>query len=96
MNQTSTMDELLSRHELAFSTRFTSLLSQLADEGIGLTLSVVVIEHIYNSESNLGIVKAQARNCTKEVTNKIDGKDENYFEILKVKEVEFNIEENGT
>ena len=41
-----TMDELLNRHELAFSTRFASLLSQLADEGIGFSLPVVVIEHI--------------------------------------------------
>ena len=63
--QQPSMDELLSRHELAFSTRFASLLSQLADEGISLTLPVVVIEHIYNSESNLGIVKAQARKCAK-------------------------------
>ena len=93
--QQPTMDELLSRHELAFSTRFTSLLSQLADEGISLTLPVVVIEHIYNSENNLGIVKAQVRKCAKQVSNITDGKDEEYFELLKVKEVEFETEEKG-
>ena len=91
--QQPTMDELLSRHELAFSTRFASLLSQFADEGIGLLLPVVVIEHIYNSESNLGIVKAQARKFAKELSNIVDGKDEDYFELLKVKEVE--CEERG-
>ena len=89
------MDELLSRHELAFSTRFSSLLSQLSEEGIGLTLPVVVIEHIYNSESNLDIVKAQARKCAKELSNIVDGSDEDYFELLKVKEVEFEVEERG-
>ena len=88
-----TMDELLSRHELAFSTRFTSLLSQLADEGIGLTLPVVVIEHIYNLDSNLGIVKAQARKCAKKLSHLIDGKDEDFFKLLKVKGVEFETEE---
>ena len=61
--QQPTMDELLNRHELAFSTRFAGLLSQLANEGIGRTLPVLVIEHIYNSENNLGIAKAQARKC---------------------------------
>ena len=45
------IEELLSRHELAFSIRFTSLLNQLADE--------------------------------------------DYFELLKVKEVEFETEERG-
>ena len=89
------MDELLSRHELAFSTRFASLLSQLADEGIGLTLPVVVIEHIYKSESNLGIVKAKARKCAKELSDIVDGSDEEYFDLLKVKEVEFETEEMG-
>ena len=89
------MEELLSRHELAFSTRFTSLLHQLANEGIGLTLPVVIIEHIYNSESNLGIVKAQARKCAKELSNIVDGSDEEYFDLLKVKEVEFKTEERG-
>ena len=89
------MEELLNQHELAFSTRFASLLSQLADEGIGLSLPVVVIEHVYNSESNLGIVKAQVRKCAKEVSNIVDGQDEDYFELLKVKEVEFETEERG-
>ena len=54
--QQPTMEELLIRHELAFSARFTSMLSQLASDRIGLTLPVVVIEHICNSESNLSIV----------------------------------------
>ena len=90
-----TMDELLNRHELAFSTRFASLLSQLADEGIGFSLPVVVIEHIWNSESNLGIVKAQARKFAKELSNIVDGTNEEYFDLLKVKEVEFETEERG-
>ena len=89
------MEELLSRHELAFSTRFASLLSQLADEGISLTLPVVVIEHIYNTESTLGIVRAQARKCAKEMSDIDDGTDQDYFNLLKVKEVEFELEERG-
>ena len=86
--QQPSMEELLSRHELAFSTRFASLLSQLADEGIGLTLPVVVIEHIYNTESTLGIVRAQARKCAKEMSNIYNGTDQDYFNLLKVKEVD--------
>ena len=80
--QQPTIDELLSQRELAFSTRFTSLLSQLEDEGIGLTLPVVVIEHIYNSERNLGILKAKARKCAKELSHIVDGKDEYNFKLL--------------
>ena len=93
--QQPSMEELLSRHELAFSTRLTSLLSQLADEGISLTLPVVVIEHIYNTESALGIVRAQARKCAKEMSDIDDGTDQDYFNLLKVKEVEFELEERG-
>ena len=51
--------------------------------------------HIFNSESNLGIIKAQARKCAKELTNIVDGKDEECFELIKVKEVEFETEEKG-
>ena len=40
-------------------------------------------------------MKAQAKKCAKELTNIIDGKDEDYFELLKVKEVEYSTEENG-
>ena len=94
-SQQPTMEELLNRHELAFSKRFASFLSQLADEGIGLNLPVVVVEHIYNSESNLGIVKAQARKCAKEPSDIVDGTDEEYFNLLKVKEVEYETEERG-
>ena len=94
-SQQPTMEELLNRHELAFSARFTSLLQQLANEGIGLTLPVVIIEHIYNSESNLGLVKAQARKCAKELSDIVDGTDEEYFNLLKVKEVEYENEERG-
>ena len=56
---------------------------------------MVVIEHIYDSESNLGIVKAQARKCAKELSDIVDGTDDEYFDLLKVKEVEFEIEERG-
>ena len=66
------MAELLNRYEFEFSSRFARVLSQLAEDGIGLTLHILVIEHIYYSESNLGIVKAQARKCAKEVTYIID------------------------
>ena len=93
--QNPTMEELLNTHELKFSTRFTSVLHQLAEEGIGLTLPIVVLEHIYDSESNLGIVKAQARKCAKEVTNIVDGKDEDYFELLKVKRAVYETEIKG-
>ena len=55
----------------------------------------MIIEHIYNSESNLGIVKAQVRKCAKELSDIVDGTDEEYFDLLKVKEVEFEIEERG-
>ena len=94
-NRNQTMEEIFNRHLLDFSTRFFSVLSQLAEEGIGLTLPIVVIEPIYDLESNLGIKKAQARKCVKEVTNIIDSKDEDYFALLKVNRVAYNTEENG-
>ena len=39
-----TMDERMSRHE----EEFWSAISQMTEEGIGLSLSIVVIEHKYN------------------------------------------------
>ena len=80
---------------MEFSTRFTSVLSQLAEDGIVLTLPIVVIDNIYDSESNLEIVKAQARKFAKEVTDIINCKDEYYFALLKVKRVKYTTEENG-
>ena len=60
------MDERMSRHEREFATRFSSSISQMADEGFGLTLPILVIEHIYKSENSLSVVRSIARNCAKE------------------------------
>ena len=35
------------------------------------------------------------RKCEKELSNIVDGKDEDYFKLLKVKEIEFESEEKG-
>ena len=77
----------MSRHEIEFSTRFASAIEQMANEGISLSLPIVVIEHIYNSDSRLSAVRSQARKCAKEGMPKKNEEDDYYFSLLKVKEV---------
>ena len=50
--QSTTMDERMSKHETEFANRFSSTMTQLADEGIELLLPIVVIEHIHKAENN--------------------------------------------
>ena len=56
----------MSKHEEEFATRFASAMTQLTDEGIELSLPIVVIEHIHKSENNLSVIKSQVRKCAKE------------------------------
>ena len=91
-----TMDERMSRHEIEFSSRFASAVEQLAEEGIGLSLPIGVIEHIYNSENNLSVVRSQARKCAKESMPKKFEEDEYYFSLFKIKEVKSTNEEKDT
>ena len=77
----------MSRHEIEFSTRFASAIEQMANEGISLSLPIVVIEHIYNSDCSLSVVRSQARKCAKEGMPKKNEEDDYYFSLLKVKEV---------
>ena len=42
-NRKLTMDERMSRHEIEFSTRFASAIEQMANEGISLSLPIVVV-----------------------------------------------------
>ena len=84
------------RHEVEFAARFSSAVEQIANEGIGLSLPIVVIEHIYNSECNLSVVRSQARKCAKEGMPNKDEDDEYYFSLLKVKEVTQVAEKEST
>ena len=77
----------MSKHEREFATIFSSAMTQLADEGIELTLPIVVIEHIHKSENNLKFVRSQVRKCAKEDMPKKFEEDEYYFSLLKIKEV---------
>ena len=67
----------------------------MADEGIGLELPIVVIEHIFNSESHFGVVRSAIRKCAKKKMANKDGEDEEYFQLLKIKEVVQNVEKEG-
>ena len=96
MAQKITMDERMSRHEIEFAARFSSAVEQMANEGIGLSLPIVVIEHIYNSDCNLSVVRSQARKCAKEGMPKKNEDDEYYFSLFKIKEVTQGIEEGNT
>ena len=75
-SQKLTMNERMSRHEIEFAARFSSAIEQMANEGIGLSLTIEVIEHIYNSDNNLSVVRSQARKCSKEGMPKKDKEDE--------------------
>ena len=59
------MDARMSRHQQEFVTRFSSAMTQMADEGIELTLPIVVIEHVHKSENNLSVVRSHVRKCAK-------------------------------
>ena len=96
MAQKLTMDERMSRHEIEFSTRFASAIEQMANEGISLSLPIVVIEHIYNSDCNLSVARSRARKCAKEGMLKKDEDDEYHFSLFKVKEVTQEVDEGAT
>ena len=48
-NNNMSMDERTSKHEREFTTRFSSAITQMGDEGIELAVPIVVIEHIHKS-----------------------------------------------
>ena len=93
MNNMS-MDERMSKHEKEFTSRFSSAMNQLADEGIELTLPIVVVEHIHKSENNLSVVRSQVRKCAKEDMPKKFEDDDYYFSLLKIKEVVRKVVDN--
>ena len=65
----------------------------MANEGIGLSLPIVVIEHVYNSDNNL---RSQARKCAKEGMPNKEEDDEYYFSLFKAKKVTKEVKEEGT
>ena len=95
-SQKLTMDERMSRHEIEFAARFSSTVEQMANEGISLSLPIVMIEHIYNSDCNLSVVRSRARKCAKEGMPKKDEDDDYYFSLFKVKEVTQIVDERNT
>ena len=94
-NQTTTMDERMSKHEQEFASRFSSAMTQMTAEGIELSLPIVVIEHIHNSANNLSVVRSQARKCAREDMPKKFEDDDYYFSLLKIKEVARKVIEKG-
>ena len=94
-NQTTTMDERMSKHEQEFASRFSSAMTQMTAEGIELSLPIVVIEHIHNSANNLSVVRSQARKCAREGMPKKFEDDDYYFSLLKIKEVTRKVIEKG-
>ena len=82
------MDERMSKHEEEFATRFSDAMTQLANEGIDLSLPIVVIE----SEN---VVSSQMRKCAKEDMPKKFEEDDHYFSLLKIKEVVRRVEDKG-
>ena len=82
--QRTTMDEHMSKHETEFANKFSSAMTQLADEGIELSLPIVVIEHIHKSENNLRVIKSQVRKCAKEDMPRKFEEDDYFFSLLKV------------
>ena len=94
-NNNMSMDERMSKHERQFTSRFSSAMTQLAGEGIELTLPIVVVEHINKSENNLSVVRSQVRKCAKEDMPKKFEDDDYYFSLLKIKEVVRKVVEKG-
>ena len=76
----------MSKHEREFTNRFSNAISQMADEGKGLSLLIVVIEHIYKSENNLSVVRSKVRKCAKEHMPKKFEEDYYNFSLQKIKE----------
>ena len=93
--QSTTMDERMSKHETEFANSFSSAMTQLADEGIELSLPIVVIEHIHKAENNLSVIKSQLRKCANEDMPRTFEEDDYYFSLLKVKEVVRRVIERG-
>ena len=81
---------LIEREEQRFLRRLERELRKMADEGIEFDLPVVVIDHVANTERNLGFI----RNRVKRLAN--EGiKEGNGLTLFKIRKVRVPAEEDG-
>ena len=65
------------------------MMSQLANEGIEFKLHLLIIDHVANTETNLGYVKSKI--CA--IVNMPE--DQDGIDLIKIKKVRVNAEEEG-
>ena len=62
----------------------------MTNEGVAFTLSALVIDHVANTERNLGFIKRKAKRHEEEGVKEGDG-----FKLFKIRKVRVPMEEEG-
>ena len=83
-------ESAIEKEEKNFLKRFSKELGKLANEGIEFTLPAVVIDHIANTERNLGFIRSKINRHAREGVEEGDG-----LTLYKVRKVRVPAEEEG-
>ena len=76
--------EVIAREEGEFTRRLAKELVELAHEGIGFYLPIVVVDHVADTESNISFIKSKIKRCAKEGVEDDDDDGLNLFKIRRV------------
>ena len=87
---TSNAATLLEREEKSFLRRLGRELEKMAEEGVEFNLPVVVIDHVANTERNLGFIRHKVNRHAREGVKQGDG-----LTMFKARKVRVQAEEDG-
>ena len=81
---------LIEKEEKGFLRRLERELKRMAEEGIEFTLPAAVIDHVVNTDRNLGYVRNKVKRLAREGITEGDG-----LTMFKIRKVRVPAEENG-
>ena len=90
MAEKTTATLLKEREEKIFLKRLERELGRMAEEGIEITLPVAVIDHVANTDRNLGFIRSKVNRHAREVVKEGDG-----LTLFKARKVRVQAEEEG-
>ena len=90
MAEKSASEGLIEKEEKNFLKRLGRELERLAHEGIEFTLPAAVIDHVANTERNLGFIRSKVSRHAREGVKEGDG-----LTMFKVRKVRVPAEEEG-
>ena len=90
MAKKSTAEQLIAKKEKEFLKRLEKELGNMTNEGVAFTLPAVVIDHVANTEQNLGFIRSKVKRHAREGVTEGDG-----LKLFKVRKVRVTMEEEG-